>query len=241
VTWSVRRLCSISPSFTSRCQICDWSNICWIAVKEGDISAEKCGFSIATERILVRSQMWEWQVKEGLKLHNLCTDHVTIRSELRYLIGAKIVDLKCLVFGENQLQWSGSGSEPVPEPNRKFGPVANTTVGCVPAWFKRHFVVEDGESSINGLLALLQTFVTGTICQTAGMVILEERHQPLMQPLYKGSYCSTHLFGIRTTYIVPTRAIHGAVHVLLLTPLPDNSRLNLSNGIDMNAFNLFYM
>jgi len=33
VTWSVRKLCSFSPSFTSRCQICDWANIHWIAVK----------------------------------------------------------------------------------------------------------------------------------------------------------------------------------------------------------------
>jgi len=128
VTWSVRRLCSISPSFTSRCQICDWSNIRWIAVKEGDSSAEKCGFSIATQRILVRSQMWQREVKEGLKLQNLRTDHVTIRSELRYLIGATIVDLKCQGFGENPLQRSGSGLEPDPEPNRGIGPVANTTL-----------------------------------------------------------------------------------------------------------------
>jgi hypothetical protein len=39
----------------------------------------------------------------GLKLHNLRTDHVTIQSELTYLIGAKIVDLKCRVFGGNPL------------------------------------------------------------------------------------------------------------------------------------------
>jgi hypothetical protein len=38
-------------------------------------------------------------VKEGLKLDNLHTDHVMIRSELKYLIGAKIVDFKCRVFG----------------------------------------------------------------------------------------------------------------------------------------------
>ena len=66
-------------------------------------------------------------MKEWLKLDNLRTDHVTIRSELRYLIGAKIVDLKCRVFGENPVQRSGSGSEPDPEPNRDFGPVAKTT------------------------------------------------------------------------------------------------------------------
>jgi len=33
VTWSVRKSCSFGPSFTSRCQICDWANIRWIAVK----------------------------------------------------------------------------------------------------------------------------------------------------------------------------------------------------------------
>jgi len=31
------------------------------------------------------------EVKEPLILHNLCTDHVTVRSELKYLIGAKDV------------------------------------------------------------------------------------------------------------------------------------------------------
>jgi len=128
-TWSICRLCSFNPSFTSRCQICDWTNIRGIAVKEGDISAEKCGFSTVTQRILVQSQLWEREGKEGLKLHNLRTDHVTIRSQLRYLIGAKIVDLKCRVFGGNPLQRSGSGSEPDPEPNREFGPVANTNPG----------------------------------------------------------------------------------------------------------------
>jgi len=71
--------------------------------------------------------MWEREGKEGLKLHNLRTDHVTIWSELRYLIGGTIVDLKCRVFGGNPLQRSSSGSEPDPEPNREFGPVANTS------------------------------------------------------------------------------------------------------------------
>jgi hypothetical protein len=35
----------------------------------------------------------------GLKLHNLPTDQVVIRSELRYSIGVKNVELKCQVFG----------------------------------------------------------------------------------------------------------------------------------------------
>ena len=95
-------------------------------MKEDDISAEKCGFSIASPRIFVRSHLWEREVKEGLNLHNLHTDYVTIRSELRYLIGAKIVDIECRVFGENTFQRSRSGSKPDPESNREFRPVANT-------------------------------------------------------------------------------------------------------------------
>ena len=78
----------------------------------GDIAAEKCGFSIATQQLVVRSQICEREGKEGLKLHNLRTDHVTIRSEVRYLIGAKIVHLDCRVFGGNPLQRSGSRSGP---------------------------------------------------------------------------------------------------------------------------------
>jgi len=39
------------------------------------------------------------EVKERLELHNLRTDHVMIRSQLKYLIGAKVVRLKCRVFG----------------------------------------------------------------------------------------------------------------------------------------------
>ena len=34
------------------------------------------------------------EVKEGLKLDNLRTDHVMIRSELKYLIGAKHLGLQ---------------------------------------------------------------------------------------------------------------------------------------------------
>ena len=61
-------------------------------MKERHISGEIAGFPIVTRRILVRLQIWEREVKEGLKLDNVPTDHVTIQSELKYLIGAKIVD-----------------------------------------------------------------------------------------------------------------------------------------------------
>ena len=62
-----------------------------------------------------------------------------------------------------------------------------------------------------------------------------------MQLLHDGSDCCNPHFGVGTTYIVPISAIQGAVHVLPLTPQPDSSLWYLSNTIDFNAFNLFYM
>jgi hypothetical protein len=80
-------------------------------------------------------------VKERLELHNLRTDHVMIQSELKYLIGAKIVSLKCAVFGGKTgpfpmvrvfpvvgpVAMVRFRVEPYPEPTREIGPVANTS------------------------------------------------------------------------------------------------------------------
>ena len=90
VTWSVHRLCSFSPSFPSRSQICDLTSIRWVAIENPHFSADISPYFTAIQRILAQSQIWQLEVKEGLKLHNLCTDHVTIQSELRYLIGGKV-------------------------------------------------------------------------------------------------------------------------------------------------------
>jgi len=73
-------------------------------------------------------------------MHNLRTDHVMIRSELEYLIGAKVVHLICRVFAGktgpiatvrflvwyNPLPRFGSGPNPNPEPYWRVGTVANT-------------------------------------------------------------------------------------------------------------------
>jgi hypothetical protein len=48
------------------------------------------------------------EVKEQVKLHNLRLEHVTIRSELRYLIGAQVVRLKYRVFGGKPVWWENS-------------------------------------------------------------------------------------------------------------------------------------
>jgi hypothetical protein len=70
-----------------------------VAVKLGHVTGRICRFSIATPPILVRSPIQKWEVKELLTLHNVCIDHVMIQSELKYLLGAKDVRLKCRDFG----------------------------------------------------------------------------------------------------------------------------------------------
>jgi len=101
----VHRFYSIGCSFTSCIPIYDLNDIRWLAVKSGHIPSEIHGFSIVTQWILVRSQIWQQVVKERLKLHNVDTDHVMEQSELKYLIGAKIVNLKCRVFGRKTGQF----------------------------------------------------------------------------------------------------------------------------------------
>jgi len=125
----------------------------------------------------------------------------------------------------------------VTSPDRHF----NSTVGQIPAWSKCLFVIKEAESSVEGLLALVHTFATGPICQTAGMLIVKERNQPPMQPLHDGRYHPQSIFGVGTTSIVPISRIQGAVHLLPLPPQPDSLRCYLSTIIDLNAFNLFYM
>jgi len=90
VTWSVGRLCSFSSSFTSRSQICGRTNIRWVAIENPQISSEIWCYFTAIQPMLVQTQIWQQEVKERLKLHNLHIDHVLIRSELKYLIGAKV-------------------------------------------------------------------------------------------------------------------------------------------------------
>jgi len=110
-------------------------------VKCGQICTQNHRFSIATQRILVGSHISKQEVKERIKLYNLRIDHVTIRSELRYFIGAKLMMLKCRVFGgktgpiatvrvfvwKDLFQRFGSQSELQPEWTRRFGTVPNTS------------------------------------------------------------------------------------------------------------------
>ena len=88
-TWSVRRLGSGPPSFTSHLPICDPTSIRWITIENPPISLRISDYFTNTQRISVRLQIWMQEVKEGLKLDNLHIDYVMIRSQLKYLIGAK--------------------------------------------------------------------------------------------------------------------------------------------------------
>jgi len=87
------------------------------------------GFLIATKPILLRLQIWMREENERPILHNICIDHVTIQSELRYIIGGNFEMLKCGDFGGktspiamvrvfvwyDPLQWFGSGDNSNPE------------------------------------------------------------------------------------------------------------------------------
>jgi len=99
VTWSIHRLYRNIRPFTFRIQNGDPSSGRWVALKQSLISGEIAWFMIVTTRISVWSQICTREVKERLILHNAGIDYVTIRSEFRYLIGAKVVRLKCWVFG----------------------------------------------------------------------------------------------------------------------------------------------
>jgi len=107
-TWSVRRLCSFTPPFISHHQIFDPTSIHWIAIEIPPISLTISDYFTPTQRISVGLQIWMQEVKEGPKLNNLHIDYVMIRSQLKYLIGAKAVGT---VYLEPQ-----SGSNPVKYP-----------------------------------------------------------------------------------------------------------------------------
>jgi hypothetical protein len=104
-----------------------------------------------------------------------------------------------------------------------------------------HFVIAEAEWSVKELLALVLTFATGPIWLTAGMVMVEGRQQPLIQPIHDESYHCIPLVPVGTTSIIRISAIQGAVHHLPLTPQPESSWWYLPHIIDLNAAHLLYM
>lgn len=65
--------------------------------------------------------------------------------------------------------------------------------------FRSLLVAEDAELSLIGLIAMVRLFATGPIHQTAGMVIVEEKHQSLMEPSHDENSDHKHRFSIGTT------------------------------------------
>jgi len=148
-------LCSSGRYCASRFPICDPTDSRSVAVKRQPILTVICGYSIATPPISVGSHIWDLEVKEWVVLYNLHTDHVKIRSELKYLIGGKVVVLKCRDFGGKTgpfpVGWVFRGVKPVAmvwfqaerelEKTWEFGPVANTI--CYPSCLARCWMLHD--------------------------------------------------------------------------------------------------
>jgi len=118
MTWSVCTLFSFIRSSTSRCQICDWTNIRWVAIENPQISQEFWCYFTAIQQILIQSQIWMWEVEEGMKLHNLRIQCVVIRWDLRHIIwakGARTVKWNCnpgITRPKNCGFMSGLGNNP---------------------------------------------------------------------------------------------------------------------------------
>jgi len=118
-SWSVCTLCSFSHSFTSSCQICDRTNIGWVAIENPQISNKITCYITAIQQLLVRSQIWKCEVEERLKLHNLRTDHVMICRDLRYWFEVEVA---------GTVKWTRSlGTTQPKNPGFMSGPGNNPT------------------------------------------------------------------------------------------------------------------
>jgi len=100
MTWAVHRLFSVHSSLSSCIQHRDATNILWVAVMSLQIRSENHMFSIMIQRTLFILQFWNCKVNVRLMIDNLCSDHVTIRLELRCLIRMHGLGLKCRLFHE---------------------------------------------------------------------------------------------------------------------------------------------
>jgi len=106
MTWSVRTLSSFGRSLTSHCQICDQTNIRWVAIKNLQILLKIWCYFAGIQRILTWSQIEKREVEERVTLHNLHLYHVIIRWDLKFLIGAKIA---------GTVKWNRSPGSPQPK------------------------------------------------------------------------------------------------------------------------------
>jgi len=85
-----------------------------------------CKFSASTEGIFITFKMGEQQVDDSLNLHNSPIDCVAIQSQLKNLIGVKMVGLKCLgcllVTGPKAIVWDVPVLRPIAIDLLRFQP-----------------------------------------------------------------------------------------------------------------------
>jgi hypothetical protein len=82
----------------------------------------------------------------------------------------------------------------------------------IPVQLKCLFIIVYDESSVEGHLAFVQMVPQGRISQSTGIVIVEESHQPPMQPFHNASQCSEPLCPVGTTFIIPISMIQEPAH-----------------------------
>jgi len=88
VTWSISRECSFRCSCTFHCQICNQTNICWVTMKNRQISQKIWCYFTTIQQMLVQLQIPKREVQEQSKLYHQLIHHVVILSEHRDGIGA---------------------------------------------------------------------------------------------------------------------------------------------------------
>ena len=118
MTRSVCRVRGFSRSLTCHCEICDWTNIRCVNIKNPPIWPTILCYFTAIQLILVQSQIRQWEGIKRLKLPKLHIYHVLIRWELKYLFGASIAGTMIWNVGPGSTRlkdWgfmSGPGNNP---------------------------------------------------------------------------------------------------------------------------------
>jgi len=81
--WSIRRLCSSSRSVTSRSQICDPTNICWVAIENTFISLKFAHFSQSLNEYQSDRKLEpaRWKSSQNCKMYVLITSRYDENSD----------------------------------------------------------------------------------------------------------------------------------------------------------------
>jgi len=119
--------------------------------------------------------------------HNQYFSHLNNDEYIRFnAVAIPVTSFQCDKQAVHKVRCTGSTRSRKPKPPRnvtvhlRMGISLEShikwTAGGIATWLKGHLVVEDVESRVWGLCALVQKFATEPIRQTVGMVIGEQRH-----------------------------------------------------------------